>query len=131
MFLDSFTSGVDALAQNWRQPASGAATSGPAAAADGGAYLVNYAFPPISLVWRVVRLVMDQRAPTLMVVPRWESQPWWPLIAAHAEVRPLGRTRDGIFQAAGYGLRAHPLGGAADPAAVEWVAAMFAFRTRA
>lgn len=38
-----------------------------------------YAFPPFSLVLRVLQKVIQDKAVGILVVPRWPSQPWYPL----------------------------------------------------
>lgn len=52
---------IDALSQNW-------------------VGVRNYACPPLSLVGRVLDLVRTQKAATVLVVPKWRSQIWWPVL---------------------------------------------------
>ena len=40
----------------------------------------NYAFPPPSILDRVVQHIAVGRADTLLICPRWPSQIWWPLL---------------------------------------------------
>lgn len=37
-----------------------------------------YAFPPFSLVNRVIRKIINDRAKGIIVVPKWPMQPWYP-----------------------------------------------------
>lgn len=60
-FMERGSLGVDALTSSWRG-------------------LTNYAFPPPSLLDNVVGLIAQQRVDTLLICPRWTSQPWWPLL---------------------------------------------------
>lgn len=38
-----------------------------------------YAFPPFSLILRTLRKIQSDQAQGIMVVPKWETQPWFPL----------------------------------------------------
>lgn len=38
-----------------------------------------YAFPPFSIVARVVRKIVRDQATGILVVPLWNTQPWWPI----------------------------------------------------
>lgn len=38
-----------------------------------------YAFPPFSLVLRTIRKIINDKANGIVVVPLWQSQPWFPL----------------------------------------------------
>lgn len=38
-----------------------------------------YAFPPFSIIGRVLNKINDERATGIVVVPKWESQPWYPV----------------------------------------------------
>lgn len=38
-----------------------------------------YAFPPFCLILRVLNKIKKDQAEGIMVVPKWESQPWYPL----------------------------------------------------
>ena len=54
-----------------------------------------YAFPPFSLITRVLQKIRDDSAEGLMVVPLWETQVWFPLLmkmlVAHPLILPQGR----------------------------------------
>lgn len=61
LFLDKDADGIDALTQDWRG-------------------VRNYAFPPIGMVLRVLKLIIRQQADAVLVVPKWPTQCWWPLL---------------------------------------------------
>ncbi|EYC23896.1 hypothetical protein Y032_0014g2204 [Ancylostoma ceylanicum] len=44
-----------------------------------------YAFPPFSLVGRVIAKAVRERARLILVCPRWPSQPWWPLVQQYSQ----------------------------------------------
>lgn len=60
-FKDPNSVAVDAFTTNW-----------------GGSLF--YAFPPFSLITRVLQKVITDRAEGIVVVPQWPSQPWYPLL---------------------------------------------------
>ena len=37
-----------------------------------------YAFPPFSLITRVLQKIQEEKATGLLLVPKWPTQPWWP-----------------------------------------------------
>jgi hypothetical protein len=41
---------------------------------------VNLLVPPLYLVYRTIRHLIERRAVGLIVVPKWEGQLWWPLL---------------------------------------------------
>lgn len=41
---------------------------------------LNWLCPPLGILHRVVRQVVEQGAVGVLVVPRWEAQPWWPML---------------------------------------------------
>jgi hypothetical protein len=41
----------------------------------------GYANPPFNLIGRLLAMVKRQRATLTIVLPAWEAQPWWPLLA--------------------------------------------------
>jgi ribonuclease HI len=55
------TEAVDCFGQDWSQER-------------------NYWLPPLGLIHRVIRQVIEQRAAGLIIVPRWVAQPWWPIL---------------------------------------------------
>ena len=60
-FLEPSSMGMDALAADWRG-------------------CTNYAFPPPTIMDRVVSLIQRQQARTLLVAPEWPSAIWWPIL---------------------------------------------------
>lgn len=57
---------------------------------DPGAYVINaftiswenisfYAFPPFSIILKVLRKIVTDKAEGIVVVPKWPTQPWYPL----------------------------------------------------
>ena len=60
-FLERGSLGMDALMASWRG-------------------VRNYAFPPPTILDRVVQLIAEQHADTLLICPKWPSQAWWPLL---------------------------------------------------
>lgn len=39
-----------------------------------------YAFPPFSVVSRMLQKIIDDKAEGIVVVPFWISQPWYPFL---------------------------------------------------
>ena len=39
-----------------------------------------YAFPPVSVISRVLQKITEERATGLLVVPNWPTQTWWPFL---------------------------------------------------
>ena len=69
-----------------------------------------YAFPPFSLVSRVLQKVEDDRASGILVLPNWSTQSWFPLLRRTLVAEPmmLGWSQDLVtlpFQSG-----PHPLG---------------------
>ena len=62
-FLEPDTLGMDALTADWSS-------------------CTNYAFPPPSILDRVISLIQQQRACTLLIAPLWPSALWWPTLLA-------------------------------------------------
>lgn len=61
---------VDAFTLNWKQQ-------------------YFYAFPPFTLILRVLNKIIEDKARGIVVVPRWSSQPWYPLFCSLLEEKPL------------------------------------------
>lgn len=61
LFVEKEAAGVDAFTEDWTG-------------------VRNYAFPPVGVISRVIELVMQQGAMAVIVVPRWQSQSWWPVL---------------------------------------------------
>ena len=53
-----------------------------------------YGNPPFTLLTRVLRTLQAQRARMILIVPRWESAVWWPLMRAMLVSPPLPLPRD-------------------------------------
>jgi len=58
-FPDPSSAGVDAFTQNWSE--------------------FFYAFPPFSLISRVLNKVANSKSKGIIVVPNWKCQPWFPV----------------------------------------------------
>lgn len=62
---------------------------------DWGEAQLNLAVPPFALVARAIRHAQECRAKVVLVVPKWESAPWWPVLwTARVDSLPLGRAAD-------------------------------------
>lgn len=48
-----------------------------------------YANPPFNLIARLLAMTKRQRATLTVVLPAWESQPWWPLLAEMLVAPPV------------------------------------------
>ena len=75
---------------------------------DAGAYCVNafsiswkelhfYAFPPFSLLNRCVQKIAQEKAEGIMIVPLWDTQPWYPRVMRMLIKAPLLLPMDTIF----------------------------------
>jgi hypothetical protein len=51
--------------------------------------LLFYAFPPFSLITRVLQKIREDSAEGFLVVPFWETQPWFPLLIKMLVAHPL------------------------------------------
>lgn len=58
--LDPFSEVVDAFTFNWHN-------------------IKFYAFPPFSIIPRVLEKIITDQAKGILIVPNWPSQPWYPL----------------------------------------------------
>lgn len=91
LFLDREAEVVDSLSQDWRG-------------------VRNYAFPPVVMILRVLKLVIRQEADTVLVVPNWPTQSWWPLLMQFSKgCVVLGNGSGSTFGAAQNGC-CHPFG---------------------
>lgn len=57
-----------------------------------------YAFPPFSLVGRLLAKIRREKAQMILVVPAWTKQPWWPdlqdlMVGTHLELK----RKEGLF----------------------------------
>jgi len=50
---------------------------------------VFYAFPPFSIIPKVLQKIQAEKATGLLVVPCWPTQPWWPLVMRLLVQEPL------------------------------------------
>lgn len=48
-----------------------------------------YAFPPISIILKALRKIINDKATGLVVVPQWPTQPWYPLFKSLLISKPL------------------------------------------
>ena len=79
---------------------------------DWGKFKLNYAFPPFSLVNRVLQKLVQDQAEAVIVVPKWTTQPWFPRLRQlmiHPPV-PLPVTH-GTLQLVHDPKQPHPLAG--------------------
>lgn len=51
--------------------------------------LFFYAFPPISVILKTLRKIINDRATGIVVVPKWPTQPWYPLFKSLLTSKPL------------------------------------------
>lgn len=51
--------------------------------------LFFYAFPPFSIILRVLKKIRTDGARGIVVVPQWQSQPWFPLFMEMLESEPV------------------------------------------
>ena len=68
--LDSCCMTVDALQQKWT-------------------YMFPYAFPPFSLIEKVLRKIQEDRVAAILVTPTWQSQPWYPWLLKMSIKNPI------------------------------------------
>lgn len=48
-----------------------------------------YAFPPFSLILRVLRKISNEKSEGIVVVPYWPTQPWFPLYSSLLVTEPI------------------------------------------
>ena len=61
---------IDALTLNWTN-------------------IYGYAFPPFSLIARVLRKVEEEQTTTLLILPRWPTRPWYPRVMRRLVELPI------------------------------------------
>jgi len=107
LHADSRCTGIDALTADWRG-------------------VTNYAFPPVSLVGLVLRLLREQGATALVIVPKWPAQWWWPLLLSMArgpQVELVSLLAEGeLFERVREGGPCTPLGGYLHQEGTCWLA---------
>lgn len=69
-FKDPDSIAVDAFTVNWKS-------------------LNFYAFPPFSVILRVLQKIRMERATGIVVVPLWSAQPWFPLFMSMCEYKTI------------------------------------------
>ena len=52
-------------------------------------FMFFYAFPPCSIIPKVLKKIQAEEATELLVVPCWQTQPWWPLVIRLLVQKPL------------------------------------------
>ena len=73
--LDPCCMAVDALQQKWT-------------------HMFPYAFPPFSLIRKVLRKIQEDRVTAILITPTWQSQPWYPwLLKMTIKLRSNFQTR--------------------------------------
>lgn len=116
MFADSRCMGIDGLTADWRG-------------------VTNYAFPPVSLVGPMLRLLHEQGASALVIVPAWPSQWWWPILQSMGTGQPQVEltsllTEGELFHGVRPGGPTHPLHNYQHPQSVKWLAVWVSGTTR-
>lgn len=48
-----------------------------------------YAFPPFALILRTLQKILNDKATGIVVVPLWETQPWFPLFKSMLKTEPI------------------------------------------
>ena len=107
LWADGLAAGLDGLSGDWKA-------------------VFNYAFPPVKLVGRVLRLVREQGARVVLIAPSWPSRWWWPELQRMASVVvELEKVWVGdMFVRTRAGGLAHPLDRSyCNAHTVKWVAA--------
>jgi len=46
----------------------------------------NWINPPWAVIPRLIAKVIREQAPSILLLPRWESAPWWPLVIHHSSI---------------------------------------------
>jgi hypothetical protein len=74
-----------------------------------------YAFPPFSLIPRVLQKIREDRATGILVVPRWSTQSWFPVLLAMLTSDPyVGRKSRHLLYLATRPSEVHPMAGRLD-----------------
>ena len=55
---------------------------------------LHYAFPPFSLIGRVLQKIVQDAADVILIVSCWEAQNWWATVNRLAVTKPLILPRD-------------------------------------
>jgi hypothetical protein len=68
-----------------------------------------YAFPPFSLIPRVLRKIQDDKSRGIIIVPDWKTQPWFPVFMKMKYSKTL-KFKKGTFQLSSpFSNRNHPM----------------------
>ena len=69
-----------------------------------------YAFPPFSLILKILRKIQKDKARGILIVPDWQTQVWWPLLVRMMEREPVKLpSKVTLLQLPAHPLRVHPL----------------------
>lgn len=68
-----------------------------------------YAFPPFSLILKMLRKIMGDNATGVVVVPRWTAQPWYPLFNSLLVEEPIVLNPSPSLLSSPFRSEAHPL----------------------
>lgn len=72
-------------------------------------HLNFYAFPPFSLVLRVLQKIISDEAVGILVVPLWQCQPWYPLFVSLIIGKPIYFGPKSDLLLCPFSQRRHPL----------------------
>ena len=70
-----------------------------------------YAFPPFSLISRVLQQLLRDSASGILIVPDWPTQSWYPLLMRYLRDPPLSLSHPNLLQLPFAPERQHPLQG--------------------
>ena len=48
--------------------------------------IINYLFPPFSLIQKCLRKIIEDKATVLLITPVWQSRPWYPIILTESPI---------------------------------------------
>ena len=68
-----------------------------------------YAFPPFSVLTQVLAKVQRERATGVLVVPRWPTQVWWPLLTKMLVREPVSLRGKAMLTLPSNPGKVHPL----------------------
>uniref|UniRef100_A0A1Y1ME70 Reverse transcriptase domain-containing protein n=1 Tax=Photinus pyralis TaxID=7054 RepID=A0A1Y1ME70_PHOPY len=89
-FRDPGSEAVDAFTMNWTD-------------------LFFYAFPPFALILKVLQKIITDKAEGILIVPFWQSQPWYPLFTRLVVNEPLFFYPSSNLLFSPYSKAKHPL----------------------
>ena len=79
LYRDPYTSGVDALSQDWRNQN-------------------NFINPLFCLIHKVLKKVQKEKTEVVIIAPDWPSQPWYPLMKMMLKDRPVKMPRKALLR---------------------------------